>query len=337
MLTYILRRFIQLIPTFVGATLLAFFIIQLSPGDFLTQKLLDPNVRPETIERLRSQFGLDQPIYVQYLLWMNNLLQWPPQLGYSFSTQRDVWELAAPRVANSFILVIASTILLYLLAIPIGIYSAVRQYSWPDRVISFISYIFLATPSFFLALIMIYLILQLNFWLRDAFNLGPNFLFLPVGGMTSSGHEAFPWWRQVLDIAWHALIPVVVATSQDIGGFTRFMRGQMLDVLNQDYIRTARAKGLSERVSIYKHALRNAVIPFIAGIGGILPALVGGVGFIEVVLNWPGVTPFYLEALASQDLYVLTGFLVITLVLLMIGNLISDLLLALVDPRIRYY
>ncbi|MER3483728.1 MAG: ABC transporter substrate-binding protein [Meiothermus sp.] len=334
---YILRRIVQLIPTFVGATLLAFVIIQLSPGDFFTEKLLDPKVRPETVQRLREQFALDQPIYVQYLLWMKGLLQWPPQLGYSFAYQQDVFQIAMPRVLNSLVLVVASTVLLYIIAIPIGIFSAVRQYSLADRVVSFISYIFLSIPSFFFALIMIFLILQLNYFARDAFHLAGNAQILPVGGMSSSGSESWPWGRRFLDVLWHAIIPIIVVTARDIAGFTRFMRGQMLDVLGQDYIRTARAKGLSERVSIYKHALRNAVIPFVAGIGGILPALISGVGFVEVVMNWPGVTPFYLDALNSKDLYVLTGFLVIGLVLLMIGNLLSDLLLAWVDPRIRYY
>jgi peptide/nickel transport system permease protein len=337
MLAYILRRFIQLIPTFIGATLLAFLIIQMAPGDFLTQKLLDPNVRPATIERLRSQLGLDQPAYVQYLLWINGLFQWPPQLGYSFAYQQEVFQLAIPRVLNSMILVLASTVLLYLVAIPIGVFSAVRQYSLADRIISFVSYLFLSIPGFFLALIVIYLSLQFNFWARDAFSLAQGTNLIPIGGMTSNGHAEMPWWRQILDIAWHAVPLILVVTARDIAGFARFMRGQMLDVLSADYIRTARSKGLSERVAVYKHALRNAVIPFVAGIGGILPALIGGVGFIEVVMNWPGVTPFYLEALSSQDLYVLTGFLVIGLVLLMIGNLVSDLLLALVDPRIRYY
>jgi len=334
---YLLRRIVQLIPTFVGATLLAFIIIQLSPGDFFTEKLLDPKVRPETVQRLREQFGLDQPIYVQYLLWVKGLLNWPPQLGYSFAYQQEVWQVAAPRVLNSLILVVANTVLLYLVAIPIGIYSAVRQYSLADRIISFVSYVFLSVPSFFFALIMIYLVLQLNYWARDAFQLAGNFKVFDVGGMTSSGYEKFPWWKQFLDVAWHAIIPVLVVTAREIAGFTRFMRGQMLEVLGQDYIRTARSKGLGERATIYKHALRNAVIPFVAGIGGVLPALISGVGFVEVVMNWPGVTPFYLDALASKDLYVLTGFLVIGLVLLMIGNLLSDLLLAWVDPRIRYY
>jgi peptide/nickel transport system permease protein len=154
--------------------------------------------------------------------------------------------------------------------------------------------------------------------------------------MTSSGFEQLPPLKQWLDIAWHAVVPILVATANDIAGLSRLMRGQMLEVLGQDYIRTARAKGLAERVVLYKHAFRNAVIPFVATLGGLLPNLISGAGFVEVVMAWPGITPFFLDAIANQDLYVIAGFLTVSLVLLMIGNLISDLLLAWVDPRIRY-
>lgn len=326
MTAYILRRILSLIPTFFGATFLAFLIIQMAPGDYLTQLELDPKVTPETIARLRAQFGLDRPIYEQYLLWMNNLLHL--NLGYSFAYQAPVLEVIWPRVVNSMVIVIPSTLLLYLVAIPIGVYGAVRQYSLGDRILSFLAYIGLSVPSFFLALIAIYVLLQIKF--------RTGTLIFPVSGMTSSGFEQMPPLRQILDIAWHAVVPVLVATANDIAGLSRLMRGQMLEVLAQDYIRTARAKGLGERVVLYKHAFRNAVIPFVATLGGLLPSLISGAGFVEVVMAWPGITPFFLDAIANQDLYVIAGFLTVSLVLLMIGNLISDLLLAWVDPRIRY-
>lgn len=326
MARFLLGRFLQLIPTFIGATFLAFMIIQLAPGDFLTQRSLDPNIRPETIERLRSQFGLDQPFVVQYFLFMGNLLQ--GDLGYSFAYQQPVWNVVIPRMLNSLILVGLSLVFLFALAIPIGVVSALRPYSWVDQILSFFSYVGLAIPNFFLALILIYLLLEFNFW--------AGFLPFPVGGMTSRGYDDFSTAQQFLDVLWHALIPALIVATADIAGYSRVLRGQMLEVLDQDYIRTARAKGLAERAVVYKHALRNAVVFFVAGVGGLLPALVGGAGFVEVVMNWPGITPLYLEALSQQDLFVLTGFLTITLVLLMIGNLLSDLLLAAVDPRIRY-
>jgi peptide/nickel transport system permease protein len=326
MTAYILRRILYLIPTFFGATFLAFLIIQMAPGDYLTQLELDPKVTPETIARLRSQFGLDRPVYEQYLLWMNNLLHL--NLGYSFAFQAPVLDVIWPRVVNSMVIVIPSTLLLYLVAIPIGVYGAVRQYSLGDRILSFLAYVGLSVPSFFLALIAIYVLLQIKF--------KTGVLIFPVSGMTSSGFEQFPPLKQWLDIAWHAVVPILVATANDIAGLSRLMRGQMLEVLGQDYIRTARAKGLAERVVLYKHAFRNAVIPFVATLGGLLPSLISGAGFVEVVMAWPGITPFFLDAIANQDLYVIAGFLTVSLVLLMIGNLISDLLLAWVDPRIRY-
>ncbi|WP_243090337.1 ABC transporter permease [Thermus neutrinimicus] len=326
MTAYILRRILYLIPTFFGATFLAFLIIQLAPGDYLTQLELDPKVTPETIARLRAQFGLDRPIHEQYLLWMHHLLHL--NLGYSFAYQAPVLDVIWPRVVNSMVIVVPSTLLLFLVAIPVGVYGALRQYSLRDRVISFLAYIGLAIPNFFLALIFMYLILQVYF--------RTGVMVFPVSGMTGSGFEQFDPWKKILDIAWHAVIPIIVVTTSDIAGFSRVMRGQMLEVLSQDYIRTARAKGLAERVVVYKHALRNAVIPFVANIGGILPGLISGAGLVEVVMAWPGITPLLLDSLQQQDLYMVAGFLTIGLVLLMVGNLLSDLLLTWVDPRIRY-
>ena len=299
MASYILKRILSLIPTFFGATFLAFLIIQMAPGDYLTQLELDPKVTPETIARLRAQFGLDRPFHEQYLLWMHNLLHL--NLGYSFAYQAPVLEI---------------------------VYGALRQYSLGDRVVSFLAYLGLAIPNFFLALILMYLVLQVYF--------RTGVMVFPVSGMTSSGFEQFSFWQKVVDVAWHAVLPIVVLTTSDIAGFSRIMRGQMLEALSQDYVRTARAKGLPERVVVYKHALRNAIIPIVANIGGILPTLISGAGLVEVVTAWPGITPLLLDAISQQDLYVVAGFLTMGLVLLMIGNLLSDLLLAWVDPRIRY-
>jgi peptide/nickel transport system permease protein len=331
MWAYIFRRMLQLIPTFLGATLLAFFIIQIAPGDFVTRLELDPSADRESIQRLREQFGLDQSLPVQYAKWLSGILT--GYLGLSLSYQTDVWNVIDVRIANSMILVLSSTIIIFLFAIPIGVYSAVRKYSVGDRVLTVLAFIGLAVPGFFFGLIMLFLAV----WLND--QVGTR--VLPIGGMTSQtidGMQFFeaPWYRRVIDIAWHALPVVTVLSLTGIAGTIRIMRGQMLDVLSQDYIRTARSKGLSERVTIYKHALRNAVIPIIAGIGFILPALVAGGGLIEQVMAWPGITPAFLEAIQATDIYVIMGLITITTFLLMIGNLVSDLLLAWVDPRIRY-
>jgi peptide/nickel transport system permease protein len=330
---FVIRRFVHLIPTFLGATLLAFVISQLVPGDFLTQKALEPDVRPETIARLRQQFGLDQPWPVQYLRWISNILQ--GNLGMSFDSNQPVINVVKRPIQNSMYLVVLSIVILYVAAIPLGVYSAVRQYSFGDQAVSVVSYFGLAIPNFFFAQVLILSIFMMRSWTREAF--GFNELLLPVAQMTSSNYLDLSPLRKFLDIVWHMLMPAFVVATAGVAGFTRVLRAQMLEVLGSDYIRTARAKGLGHKTVTYKHALRNAIIPFVAGIGGLLPSLIGGAGLVEVVVSWPGITPTFLQALSRQDIYVVLGLLVVSSILLMIGNLISDLLLAVVDPRIRYH
>ena len=326
MFSYILRRFINLIPVFLGATLLVYIILQAAPGDFLDAIKQDPRVKPETIERLRIQFQLDRPWFEQYLAWLWNSLQL--NFGESFASARPVLEVVQTPIRNSLVLAIPNLILIYLIGIPVGVYGAIRQYTFGDQAISFVTYIFLGFPTFFLALIMLFLLVQLK-------NV-TGVEILPVTGMTSSNFDFLTPWQQFWDIFRHAIPPLIVITLGDIPGLSRFMRAQMLEFMNQDYVRTARSKGLPERVVIYKHALRNAVIPFVATIGGILPGLIFGVGFVEIVMNWPGIFPTYLTALTAQDTFVNMAFVAVALVLVIIGNLISDVLLAIVDPRIQY-
>ncbi len=331
MTAYIIRRFLHLIPTFLGATFLAFLVIQLAPGDFITRLEMDPSYDRAQIENFRRLFGLDQPFTVQYAKWLSGFLK--GYLGLSLSYQTDVWHVLKPRILNSMVLVISSIIFIYVVSIPIGIYSALRQYSWGDRFWTTFAFFGLAVPNFFFALLMLYFAL----WLKDTF----GHEIFPIGGMRSlyiDGADFFsaPKWRQWLDVAWHAVLPVIVSGTSGTAGLMRVMRTQMLETKMQDYVRTARAKGLSERVVIYKHILRNAVIPIIASIGFLLPDLFGGAGFVEVVMAWPGLTPLILDAIFSIDVYIIMGSISISVVLLMIGNLLSDLLLAWVDPRIRY-
>lgn len=327
MLGFILRRFLNLIPVFIGATLLTFLIIQAAPGDFLTERKLDARTTASTIERLERQFGLDKSLPEQYALWLGNFVQ--GNLGISFDSNIPVWDLIAPKIGNSAILVFGELLLLYLIAVPIGIFGAVRQYSLGDKIISLVSYFFIGFPSFFLALLIVFGLVT--------FKLSTGSFLLPVGGMTSENHDSLSTVGRILDILWHLIAPMLALLIGDIAGLSRTFRAQMLEFLNQDFVRTARAKGLAERSVIYKHTLRNALTPFIAGIGGLLPTILSGAGFIEVVFNWPGLTPVFLEAINSQDLYVLLSTTAVSLVLLVIGNLISDFLLAVVDPRIRYF
>ncbi|MDQ3399334.1 MAG: ABC transporter permease [Deinococcota bacterium] len=332
MIPFIIRRLFHLIPTFIGATMLAFLISQLVPGDFFQVLALQPNVRPETVERLRQQFNLDDPLPVQYVTWMGNLLR--GDLGMSFSSNQPVINVLRRPIQNSMILVVISLIMLYIVAIPLGVYSAVRQYSLGDQVVSTGSYFGLAIPNFFFAMVLVLLLFVIRGWTRELF--GYNDLLLPVAQMTSSNHGQLSPWGQFWDVMRHAFLPAFVIATSAIAGTTRILRGQMLEFLQSDFIRTARAKGLGQRKVVYKHALRPALIPFVASIGGLLPALISGGGLVEVVMAWPGITPNILAAITRQDIYVVLGFVVITSLLLMIGNLLSDLLLAVVDPRIRY-
>jgi peptide/nickel transport system permease protein len=397
MFGYIVRRLFQLVPTFLGATLLAFLVIQLAPGDFVTRLELDPTQTRESIAELRQQFGLDQSMPVQYAKWLSGIMQ--GYLGLSLSYKTDVWSVIGPRILNSLVLVLLATLVIYMVAIPIGVYSAVNKYTLSDRTFTVLAFLGLAVPNFFFGLIMLFLAV----WLDDL----TAMRILPIGGMTtefvhignltraaqwllvpllvglialaalvwqrhrkhrpvpfswnlgvwllgfgtiallfpffqgpglpqSMPYTDAPFWARATNVLWHAVPVVIVVATAGLAGLMRVMRGQMLDVLSQDYIRTARSKGLNERVVIYKHALRNAVIPFIAGIGGLLPALIGGAGLVEVVMAWPGITPALLEAISAIDVYVIMGLITITTLLLIVGNLVSDLLLAWVDPRIRY-
>lgn len=324
MLQFLARRFLQSIPTLLLASVLIFFIISLAPGDFLTPAKLNPNISKEQIENLTRNFGLDKPLWEQYLMWMKNLLR--GDFGLSFQYQQPVWDVMWPRIKNSMWLVSWITVVFYALAIPIGVYGAVKKDSFADRSVNVFMYFMLGFPSFFLALIAIYFMLQLQF---------KTGIKLPIGGMTSADHASMSRGAQVLDILKHIAIPGTLIAIHSTAGLSRVLRGLMSDQLHSDYIRTARSKGVSENSAIWKHTFRNAILPIVAGIGGELVGLVSGAGFIEVVFAYPGITPMLLDALAAQDLYLIAGFTIFTTLLLIIGYIISDILLAVVDPRVK--
>ena len=325
MLPFVIRRIFQLIPTFLLGTIILFVIVQAAPGDFLTQLTQNPKITPERVAVLRANYGLDQSGLVQYWRWLTHFLT--GDLGTSFSANRPVWEVVAPRLLNSLILVVLSTVLTYVLAVLIGVYGALNPYSLADRFLSVLAYFGLGIPSFFFALLVLYGLVVIKQ------NTGWD---VPIGGKTSGTLDNPGVLRNAWDIFIHALIPSVILALRGISSESRFIRAQMLEVLGQDYIRTARAKGLEGRVVVYKHAFRNASLPLVAGLGGLLPALISGAGFIEVVFNWPGLTPLLLDALGNQDLYVVVSTTALSTLLYIIGNVISDLALAAVDPRIRY-
>ncbi|AZI42559.1 ABC transporter permease [Deinococcus psychrotolerans] len=325
MLVFLLRRFLNSIPTLILASMLIFFVIQLAPGDFLTPARLNPAISPQQLENLRRSFGLDQPPVIQYFTWIKNVVQ--GDLGLSFQYQQPVLAIAWPRILNSLYLVALYLVLFYAIAIPLGVYGAVKQYTLGDKISSGVMYFLLGFPSFFLALIVLYGIVQLRFATGWA---------IPTGGMTSDNYSTLGTFGRFWDIFKHILLPALVVAVGDVAGFTRILRGQMLEYLRADFVRTARSKGASEFIVIYKHTLRNAIIPFVAGLGGQLPALISGAGFVEVVFAYPGITPMLLDSINARDLYLIAGFNILTVALLIIGNAISDILLSVVDPRIRY-
>jgi peptide/nickel transport system permease protein len=320
MTKYIARRLLQMIPLLLAITLLSFAVMQLAPGNYLDTLRGQPTIRPETIERLKRDFGLDQPWYVQYWRWLINALHL--NFGYSFTYKIGVFTLIGQRLYYTFILSFWAMLLAWLIAIPLGVYAALHRNSLPDRLVSLISYAQTALPGFFVALL----------FLIYANNSGR----LPLGGATSVNYEALSQLGKIKDTAWHLIIPVLVLGSRGIGGLLRQMRGNVLEVLGEQYILAARARGLPERKVIWKHAFRNSINPLITLFGFELSGLLSGAALVENVLAWPGLGRLLLEAVQNRDIYVAMGSFVMGTVLLILGNLIADILLAVTDPRIRF-
>ncbi len=322
---FIIRRLVQFIPTILLSSFLIFIVISLAPGDFLSTAKLNPNISPEIIAQQRENLGLDKPVLIQYFLWMKNIIL-HADFGISFAYTQPVWNVMIPRIINSLWLVLFITILYYGMAVPLGVFGAVRQNSFADKAINVVMYFLLGFPSFFLALLAIFFILQLRFKYHWQ---------IPLGGMTSDNFVNMSFWQRVGDVAKHLIIPAFIVAIHSVATLSRVIRGQMLEVLHSDYIRTARAKGVTEHTAIWKHTFKNGILPFVANIGGELPALIGGAGFVEVVFAYPGITPMLLDALNSKDLYLIAGFNLMTTILLIIGNILADILLVAVDPRVR--
>jgi peptide/nickel transport system permease protein len=320
MLLYTLRRLFNLIPMLFGITIVSFAIIQLSPGDFLAEMRMNPVVSQQTVDQMRRNFGLDQPLVTQYWRWLINALRL--DFGYSFAFQVPVTWLIGSRLLNSIILNVVSFAVAWMVAIPLGIFAARRQYSVADNSLSFAAYVGISTPTFFTGLFLLY-------W---AYKTG----WFPIGGMTSPDHEFFTPIGKILDIGWHLILPGVVLSILGVAGLMRQMRASLLETLRQDYVRTARAKGLVERKVINKHAVRNAINPLITIFGFSLGGLIGGSAILENIMGWPGIGKLIVDATLQKDLYVVMAALVFGSVTLVAGNLIADVMLAMSDPRIRY-
>lgn len=321
MKTYVLRRFLQMIPLLFGVSALTFMLLQLAPGDFLNQMGENPAISPATIEAMRRNFGLDQPWYVQYALYLRNILL-HFDFGESFSRHQPVFTVIRDGLSNTLILAGAAAIVTWGLAIPLGIWAAVRQYSWIDKTLSLIAFVWLSIPEILSGLLLLMLAARTGWF--------------PVGGMRSIDYDQFTALGKLRDLAWHLALPALVVGLVPLASRMRQMRGNLLDVLRLDYVTTARSKGLDEGVVIYKHALRNALNPMITLFGYTLGALVSGSFVAEIIFSWPGLGRLTLDAILTQDQYLVMGSVLMASVVLILGNLVADLLLAIADPRISY-
>ncbi len=334
MLGYIARRLLHTIPLLFGITLLSFLILQLAPGNYFTQLKLNPEIKEETIRQMEAEFALDKPVYVQYVRWLKEILVpivdrvWGipiirPKLnfGYSFTYHVPVSTLIKGRLVNTLILSLCAMVFSWGLAIPIGIYSAVHQHTWMDRILSFLAFFGMSVPNFFLAFILLY-IASVTGW-------------FPIGGLYGSDYDSFSAFGKILQRLHYLIIPTVVLGTGGMAGLVRLMRGYMLEALKENFVTTARSKGLSEKIVIYKHALRNAINPFVTLFGYQISGLLSGAGITEAIVSWPGLGKLILDAVLSQDMFLVMGSLTMGAMLLIAGNLLADILLALTDPRVR--
>ena len=314
------RRLLNAVPILVVTLAIAFWLVQLAPGDVYTEYALNPDIRPEDLERFRANFGLDRPWYVQFGRYLWNAAQ--GDFGYSHTFKAPVFALVRQRAANTLLLAVVSLLLAWGFSVPAGIAAAVWQYRWQDQSIAVLAFFGLSIPNFFLASLLLYVISATGSW-------------LPIGGMTSIDHDQLSWFGRVWDLAKHLVVPALVISTAITARLTRIMRASMLEVLGRQYVTTARAKGLADRVVILKHALRNAVNPMITILGFTIGDILGGAALVEIVTGWPGLGKLILAGLLNQDPYLVSGSLIYGVILLMLGNLLADILLAVTDPRIR--
>jgi len=322
MFQHILKRILISIPLLIGITFISFVVIHLAPGEPMgLQTDLNPRVTAASKAQLRHLYGLDQPLPLQYLKWVWRSFRL--DFGRSFAPDgRKVSEKIGERIPITLLLSLLEMAVIVLVAIPIGILSATRQYSYFDKATTLFVFIGFAIPTFWLAL------LCMNLF-------GVHLGWLPISGLQSMGYSELNLWGKLYDRLKHLILPVLVGSFGGLAGFSRYMRSNMLEVIRQDYIRTARAKGLSEKTVIYKHALRNALLPVVTILGLSVPSLIGGGVIFETIFAIPGMGQLFYGSVMSRDYPVIMGILVIGAALTLIGNLLADISYALVDPRIR--
>ena len=327
MLTYIFRRCLLAIPTLIAISMVSFIIIQLPSGDYLDREIqrLEQEFGDSSslarVDELRAKYGLDEPMWKRYLVWIAGFVR--GDFGESFEYQTDVNTLIWDRLAFTLMISIGALIFTYVVAIPLGIYSATHQYKWSDHLLTFLSFVGMSLPAFLVAL-------SLMVFVFEVFR-------IPLFGLFSAYYEGAPWtWGKLTDLLKHLWIPVIVVGLNGTAGLMRIMRGNLLDVLGQPFVTTARAKGLKESVVILKHTVRIAINPLVSILGMSLPAILSGSTIVSIVLGLPTVGPLLLRSLLNEDIYLAGTFIMMFSILLVLGNLLADIALAWVDPRIRY-
>lgn len=314
---YILKRILQTLPLLFLVSVMSFLIIKLSPVDPLAELKLNPSISPQTLQAEKVRLGLNLPLHQQYIKWLSSAVR--GDLGISTSGEK-VSDRLMERIPNTLLLTLSTIIITWLIAIPLGIFAALHWRSAADRVLTIISAFGMAIPSFFFALLLLIFAVKTGWF--------------PVGGLTSVGFENFGIIHKILDISHHLFLPVFVLTTISLAGLQRQMRGNLLDVLEADYVKMARAKGLPENKVIYKHALRNAINPMVTMLGFEFASLLSGAALTEFVFQYPGLGRLILEAVLKLDINLVMASLMIGAIMLILGNLIADILLKLVDPRI---
>lgn len=336
MLAFTLRRLLQAIPLLLGASALTFFLINQSPGNYLTQMKLNPQVSREYIEAEERRLGLDRPWIVSYGLWLKGIVwgtnpHWTPpgkeggalNFGYSFAQKRPVLEIIWERAGNTALISICAMLFAWIISIPLGIIAGARQYSWIDKIASGAAFVGVSIPSVFLALVALYFAEKTGWF--------------PTGGLRDARNwDSFNTWQKLVDLAHHLVLPTIVLGSAMTAVYMRQMRGNLLDVLRSDYVRTARAKGLGERTVLMKHSVRNAINPLITLFGYSISDLLSGAFLVEVVMSLPGLGRTTVDAFFAKDLFLVTASVLVATFLLVVGNFIADILLAWSDPRISF-
>ncbi len=319
MLNFVLKRLLHMIPLLLGVSLLTFLLMAMSPGNYFTALSQNPQISPETVARLKAQFHLDQPWYVQYIFWLKNLLS--GNFGYSMAYKIPATSLIFARLWNTFLLSFVALVIAWGIAIPLGIWAAVKKGSWVDHACSFIAFTGLSVPDVLLSL--------LALWFAASTG------WFPVGGAESPLYDFMTPGQQFWDRVHHLILPAIVLAAADLAGIMRQMRSNLLDTLRAEYVTAARARGVGEGWVVYKHALRNAINPLLTIFGYSLAALLSGAFIVENIMAWPGLGRLTIEAFFAKDSYLVVDSVVMATALLVAGNFVADVLLAWSDPRIR--